>query len=462
MSFAKLEFAPALVQKYDRLGPRYTSYPSADRFTSAYNAETYTKWLRRRSLANKPTPLSLYFHLPFCDTICFYCACNKIITKDRGRAAKYVHYLGKEIRLQSELLQPFNRVEQLHWGGGTPSFLSDEQMSELMRVIRSHFDLAPHGEYSIEIDPRKVDEETIALLRELGFNRISMGVQDFAVDVQRAVNRIQSEVATVQLLNAARRAGFKSVNVDLIYGLPQQTVDSFSKTIASIIAAVPDRIAIYNYAHLRNLFKPQRRINEAELPTADVKLAIIGMAIERLSAAGYQYIGMDHFAKPDDELSVAQREQSLQRNFQGYSTHAACDLVAFGITGIGQIGSSYSQNLRTLDEYYGCIEHGGLPIMRGIELSADDVLRRSVIQDLICNFTLPIAPLETRYEINFDHYFAWELQELRKLAEDGLVDLFPDRITVTPQGKFLIRNICTVFDRYLRSGDEQLRYSRLI
>ena len=367
-----LEFDAELIRRLDRTGPRYTSYPTADRFVQAFDEQTYIAWTQRRNVVGKRRPLSLYFHIPFCNTLCFYCACNKVITKDQDKAVTYLEYLLKELDMQARLFNTSDKVEQLHWGGGTPTFLSNEQMRGLMRATRERFHLVDddQGEYSIELDPRKINAETVAVLREIGFNRISMGVQDFDPAVQRAVNRLQSEAETLAIIAAARAHQFKSISIDLIYGLPKQTVMSFNQTLKKIIDANPDRIAVYNYAHLPTLFKPQRRIDAADLPSPDTKLDTLGLTIMRLTDAGYVYIGMDHFAKPDDELAVAQHRGRLQRNFQGYSTHADADLIAMGVSAIGKIGPTYSQNFRDLVNYYHKLDRGILPIMRGLELKS--------------------------------------------------------------------------------------------
>lgn len=457
-----LSFDADLVRKYDGLGPRYTSYPTADRFTEAFGQDELQQALRERRAGGPMQPLSLYVHLPFCNTICFYCACNKVITKDRSRSAKYLGYLGREIDALARQADPSSPVRQLHWGGGTPTFLAADELSLLARMLRDHFAFDRDAECSIEIDPRKVDAETVALLAELGFNRMSVGVQDFDPDVQKAVNRIQGEGETLAVLDAARAQGFRSLNVDLIYGLPRQTVAGFGVTLDKVIGAAPDRIALYSYAHLPRLFKPQRRIAVAELPAPEAKLAILALAIERLTAAGYVHIGMDHFARPDDELALAQRKGQLHRNFQGYSTHADCDLLAFGISAIGKIGPTYSQNLRTLDEYYARIDADRLPAFRGYRLSADDLLRRDVIQALMCNFAVDFAAIGEAHGIAFNRCFAPELEALAPLADDGLVDVSSRRIAVTPRGRLLVRSVAMVFDRFLREAREQARYSRVI
>jgi oxygen-independent coproporphyrinogen-3 oxidase len=451
-----------LLKRFDVSGPRYTSYPTADRFVEAFDASTYADWVRKRTLTGMPRPVSLYFHIPFCESICYYCACNKVVTKDHGRSARYVKYLLKELRMVAGLFDGPRNAVQMHWGGGTPNFLDAAEMRELVAGIRETFALDPRGEYSIEVDPRTLRAGTIALLAELGFNRISMGVQDFDPVVQKAVNRIQGAEQTLNAISDARAAGFRSVNVDLIYGLPKQNVIGFNQTLERVIGAAPDRIALYNYAHLPTVFKPQRRIAESDLPTPDAKLQLLTLAIRRLTEAGYVYIGMDHFALPDNELAVAQRQGRLHRNFQGYSTHADLDLFAFGISAIGQVGPTYSQNVKTLDEYYNRLDHDTLPVMRGIELTADDVLRRALIQCLMCHFEVTIEALEVAHLIQFHKYFAAELNDLAPLREAGLLTLDAQYLTVTPLGRFFIRNICMVFDRYLREGRERARYSRVV
>lgn len=460
--FQECIFDPQLLRRFDVSGPRYTSYPTADRFVEAYTADSYISWLHRRNIGGVAKPLSLYVHIPFCNTICYYCACNKVITKNKAHADKYIKYVCKEIAMQAAELEGTHEVVQLHWGGGTPTFLSHEQMRELMACMRSHFTLAPQGEYSIEIDPRKVDAETVALLAELGFNRMSVGVQDFDSEVQLAVNRIQSAGETALVINAARAQGFKSVSMDLIYGLPKQTVERFDRTLDTVLDLHPDRISLYSYAHLPTLVKTQRQIKEADLPGAESKMHILQRAIARLTDAGYVYIGMDHFAKPEDELAVAQRQGRLHRNFQGYSTYADADLMAFGTSAIGKVGTSYSQNVKTLDEYYDLLDQDLLPIMRGIELTADDVLRRAIIQALMCHFELSIESIEIAHLIEFKSYFSPELEALAEMEKAGLLMLEPDWITVLPRGRMLVRVIAMVFDRYLREARERVRYSKVI
>lgn len=457
-----LSFDSDLIRKYDRTGPRYTSYPTADRFTEAFTAEHLVNALLNRDAEGAPQPLSLYVHVPFCNTICYYCACNKVVTRDHGRSAKYLRYLGKEVAILSALVNSQAPVKQLHWGGGTPTFLSADEMTLLMRVLRDNFTFDHDAELSIEIDPRTVTDAKIALLAELGFNRMSLGVQDFDPDVQKAVNRIQSEAETRAVLDAARAIGFRSLNVDLIYGLPRQSLSGFDVTLDKVLRGAPDRIALYSYAHVPQLFKPQRRISESELPSPDTKLAILERAIEKLTGAGYVHIGMDHFARPDDELAIARREGKLQRNFQGYSTHPDCDLLAFGISAIGKVGTTYSQNVRTLDDYYDRLDAEGLPCFRGWQLSADDLLRREVIQALMCQFSVSFKQVEDANAIAFHEYFATELGALKPLAEDGLIEIASDAITVTPRGRLLVRSVAMVFDRYLLEQREHARYSRVI
>lgn len=463
----KVIFDENLIKAYDKSGPRYTSYPTAVQFHEGFGEKDYKAWAQKTNELSQqqkyPTPLSLYFHIPFCDTVCFYCGCNKVATKDRSRAAPYLQRVHREIAMQAELFDSHRPVDQLHWGGGTPTFISHDEMRALMRVTSEHFSLRTDdsGEYSIEIDPREVQNDTLALLRELGFNRLSLGVQDFDPKVQKAVNRIQSEEKTFEVLNTARQLGYKSVSVDLIYGLPFQTVESFATTVDKVIAASPDRLSVFNYAHLPAMFKPQRRINEADLPLPAEKLEILRTTMDKLNNHGYEFIGMDHFAKPDDELAIAQANGTLYRNFQGYSTHADCDLVAMGVTSIGKVGNTYAQNVKTLDEYYQKIDAGHLAIFRGIELSADDVLRREIITQLICHFKLNFKQIERQFDIDFKRYFALELNELASMEKDGLLHIDENFMQVLPVGRLLIRNVCMVFDVYLRSATER-KFSKVI
>ncbi len=455
-------FDPELIARYDQSGPRYTSYPTAVEFHEGFGEGDYGAACARSKASGRP--LSIYIHVPFCDTVCFYCACNKIATKDRTLAEPYLSRVHRELALQGELFDPARQVEQLHWGGGTPTFISQGQMEGLMEATRRHFRLAPDevGEYSIEIDPREADPASVRLLRRLGFNRMSLGVQDFEPQVQRAVNRIQSEAQTLAVLEAARAEGFRSVSIDLIYGLPFQTVASFNRTLEKIIGFGPDRLSVFNYAHLPERFKPQRRIDAADLPPPQEKLRILQASIERLTGAGYVYIGMDHFARPDDELARAQRDGTLYRNFQGYSTHADCDLIGIGVTSIGKVANSYAQNKRGLEEYYERIDAGHLAVFRGIELDRDDEIRRDVITRTISHFTLDFGAVEDRWGIDFRAYFADAWPRLEGMADDGLLELGARGLTVLPKGRLLIRNICMCFDRYLASKAAQGSFSRVI
>lgn len=456
----KLTFNAGLIQRYNNAGPRYTSYPTAAEFHHGVNESTLRQHI---ALSNQHGgPLSLYFHIPFCDTVCYYCACNKIITKNRAHAQPYLDQLHQEIAMQAALFDSDRVVEQLHWGGGTPTFINHQQMRTLMTVTRQHFTLAndTEGEFSIEIDPREANAETIALLREIGFNRLSLGLQDFDPKVQQAVNRIQTEKETFDILNVARQEGFRSISLDLIYGLPHQTVVSFDETLDKVINAEPDRLSVFNYAHLPERFKVQRQIKQEAMPSAQVKLAILQHTIEKLTAAGYVYIGMDHFAKPDDELTLAQQKHQLYRNFQGYSTHAECDLIGFGMTSISMIGDAYFQNVKTLSEYETAINAAQIPVLHGVELNEDDKLRRDIINHLISDFRLDIIDIEKRYPIDFAEYFHDVYPLLEQFAQDGLLQYNWDYIAVLPAGRLLIRTICMAFDKYSQSARE--RFSKVI
>jgi oxygen-independent coproporphyrinogen-3 oxidase len=451
-----LIFDADLIRRYDQSGPRYTSYPTAAQFHGNISVDDYRRWAQHSNEDPIPRTLSLYFHIPFCDTVCFYCACNKIVTGDHSRATPYLEHLYKEIELQGQLFDRDRIVDQLHWGGGTPTFLNADQIRDLMKVTGKHFSLRDDdaGDYSIEIDPRSVDPEKLQVLRETGFNRLSLGVQDLNPRVQQAVNRVQSEDKTREVTEAARELGFKSINMDLMYGLPFQTVESFNETLQKIVALNPDRIAAYNYAHLPERFKPQRRINEDDLPSAAVKLDILQNTIEYLNGAGYVYIGMDHFARPTDELAIAQEQGSLHRNFQGYSTHADCDLIGMGVTAIGRVCDNYSQNVRNLEEYYEKVDAGLLPLERGVELEPDDLLRREIIVQLMCHFVLDIEMLEQKWHFSFASHFKEEITELENLQKDGLLTLDQGTLQILPAGRMLVRNVCMVFDSYLRSGNK--------
>ncbi len=456
--------SPELLRRHDVAGPRYTSYPTADRFVEAFGPDDYLRALqqRRSGAAALVLPLSLYVHVPFCESLCYYCACNKIITKHHDRAAEYLRYLGREVDLHTAQLGVGQTVTQLHLGGGTPTFLSDAELRELMAMLRRSFTLAPGGEYSIEVDPRTIDVGRLDTLAELGFNRLSFGVQDFDPAVQKAVHRVQPAEQVFSLVQAARDRGFDSVNVDLIYGLPQQTPESFARTLQQVCELRPDRIALYAYAHLPERFKPQRRIASAELPGAAAKLAMLSGALARFQAAGYVYVGMDHFALPNDALAVAKRQGRLHRNFQGYSTQPDCDLIGLGVSSIGRIGATYSQNAKTLEEYYDAIDHGHFAVVRGLALSRDDLVRRAVIMALMCQGEVLFESINLAYLIDFKSYFAPELEALRELADQGLVTLDDGGIQVTAMGWYFVRAVAMAFDRYLQADRNRARFSKII
>jgi oxygen-independent coproporphyrinogen-3 oxidase len=458
---SELVIDPVLIRKYDTSGPRYTSYPTADRFVEAFGEAQLRQWLAKRNIGGFGQPLSLYVHLPFCATLCYYCGCNKVVTRDRSRSAQYIKYLEKELALLAPLLSGTRSIEQMHWGGGTPNFLAREEMRALVALVEARFARGAKTEYSIEVDPRNAEPGRMAFLAELGFRRLSIGVQDFDPAVQKAVHRIQSVELTARVMAEARAHGFRSINLDLIYGLPRQTLDSFNRTLDQVLELAPERIALYSYAHLPKVFAPQRRIADAELPSAEAKLQLMTLAIGRLTRAGYLYIGMDHFARPDDELALAQAHGQLARSFQGYSTHSG-DLLGLGLSSIGQVGPTYYQNIKELDRYYAALDEGHLPVLRGVELSGDDLLRRAVIQALMCDFRVSIEALELAHLVDFKTAFAAELQELKALAEDGLLEIQPDWIVVTPRGRLLVRAISMVFDRYLREARARASYSRVI
>ena len=467
--FSRIELSADLMARMAQQGPRYTSYPTADRFTPAFGAADYRTAVDQVVQGTPAArPLSLYLHIPFCQSLCYYCACNKIITADRSKAAVYLEYLKREIDMQASLLGGSRWVEQLHFGGGTPTYLSDAQMGELMEHLGKRFVFADDasGEYSIEIDPRTVDPARIASLRRQGFNRLSLGVQDFDHDVQAAVNRIQPEAMTLDAIRAAREAGFRSISIDLIYGLPKQSARTMKQTLAKVIAVSPDRISIYSYAHMPELFKSQRLIREEDMPAPQARLDMLALCIERLTGAGYLYIGMDHFAKPDDELAIAQKNGQLHRNFQGYSTHMGTDMVACGVSAISAVGGIYAQNEKSLERYYAALDRGELPIARGLKLTEDDQVRRSVIQRLMCDFTLDLARFERDHGTAFASYFGAELDKLREFVADGLLKNGIGTLDVTPKGRLLVRNIAMAFDRYFGRPAEiamtRMRYSKTI
>ncbi|WP_293606412.1 oxygen-independent coproporphyrinogen III oxidase [Polaromonas sp. UBA4122] len=455
---------PELIRRFDVSGPRYTSYPTADRFVEAFTPDHFAQALaqRRNGAAAMRLPLSLYVHIPFCESLCYYCACNKIITKHHDRGETYLRYLSREVELHTTHVGVGQTVSQLHLGGGTPTFLSDSELRELMTMLRRSFMFTPGGEYSIEVDPRTVDATRLATLAELGFNRLSFGVQDFDPAVQKAVHRVQPTERVFALVESARALGFESVNVDLIYGLPQQTPESFDRTLAQVAKLRPDRIALYAYAHLPERFKPQRRIIAAELPTAGAKVSLLSRSLSAFQSAGYVYVGMDHFALPNDALAVAKRQGRLHRNFQGYSSQPDCDLIGLGVSAIGRIGATYSQNARTLEEYCDYLDQGRLPVVRGLALTRDDLLRRAVIMALMCQGQLQFESIELAHLIDFKSYFAAELENLRSMEEKGLVEVNDTGIQVTAMGWFFVRGVAMVFDRYLQADRTRARFSRII
>lgn len=451
-----------LLRKFDTPGPRYTSYPTADRFVGAFGAADATQLLQARSRADSSAPLSLYVHIPFCESLCYYCGCNKIITRHHERAAEYLDALETELALVVDSLGAGRPVSQLHFGGGSPTFLSDAEMARVMTALASTFQLTPDSEVSIEVDPRTVTPDRLHHLRALGFNRLSFGVQDFDPQVQQAVHREQSFEMVEGLMKSARALGYASINADLIYGLPKQTPDSFARTIQQMAQLRPDRIALYAYAHLPERFKPQRRIADADLPSGAQRVAMLGSAIAGFMSQDYAYIGMDHFALPDDPLAVAKRLGRLHRNFQGYSTQPDCDLVALGVSSISRVGAAFYQNAKTLPEYYESLQRRELPVVRGYALTADDELRRDVIMALMCQGRVEFEPVERAHGVQFAACFEPELQALRDMAAAGLVTLEPGAIQVTAAGWFLVRAVAMVFDKLLRQAQEQRRYSKVL
>lgn len=442
---------PLMVQRYNRSGPRYTSYPTAVEFIPSTSDDA--EFVALSLPTNKP--LSLYIHIPFCAHVCFYCGCNKIVTKDKDRAITYLDYLLREIdmkaaALESSAIHARRAVEQLHLGGGTPTFLSDDQLVKLVNHLTSRFEFSDSdsADYSIEIDPRELGSNTLNTLRSLGFNRVSFGVQDLNLTVQKAVNRVQSETMVMDVMNSARALGFRSINIDLIYGLPFQTIETFSQTLDRIIAMRPDRLSIFNYAHLPQRFMPQRRINENDLPAPGEKLSIFGMAIQRLSAAGYHYIGMDHFALPDDELSIAQKTGTLHRNFQGYTTHGDCDLVGLGVSSISQLGDFFAQNHTNITLWQSAIDEDRLPIFKQRQTSHDDIIRKSVIMGLLCHLHVSFAELDTKFSIDSRNYFKDELKNLTRMEADGLINISDSAIHITEAGRLMVRQVCMIFDIY--------------
>lgn len=446
-----------LIQKYNHSGPRYTSYPTALEFNENYTDEDF-----KAAAARYPQrPLSLYVHIPFCHKLCYFCGCNKVITRHQHKADIYLDYLEMEIKIRAPLFR-HRTATQIHWGGGTPTYLSEEQSARLMQMLRDHFNVAENAEISIEMDPREIELSMLEHLRKIGFNRISMGIQDFNKEVQKIVNREQDEEFVKALLIRARELGFQSTNLDLIYGLPLQTVDSFMFTLEKVIELNPDRLSVFNYAHLPSRFAGQAKIKDHMLPAPQTKLTILQKTIETLSHAGYKFIGMDHFAKPNDELAVAQQNGVLHRNFQGYTTQEECDLLGLGVSAISLLGDTYAQNQKELKLYYTDVDTHGIALHKGLVMTEEDCLRRDVIKQLICNFKLDYAPIERQYNIDFKTHFAEDLSLLAPLAQDGLVHIGDNAITVSSTGRLLIRNICMCFDTYSRQQARRQQFSRII
>ena len=453
-----------LLQRFDIPGPRYTSYPTADRFVDAHGESQYVQALQHRqhSARAHAVPLSLYVHIPFCESLCYYCACNKIITGNYERALKYLASLKQEISLLVPHLGQGQAVSQLHFGGGTPTFFKDAELKDLMDTLKAAFQFQPTGGYAIEVDPRTVDTQRLQTLFDLGFNRLSLGVQDFDHQVQVAVHRVQTSEQVSSLMTDARLMGFESINLDLIYGLPMQTQSSWATTLQTVLALKPDRVALYGYAHLPARFKPQRHIDVNSLPKANHKTAMLAMALEAMQAAGYVYIGMDHFALPHDPLSVAKRQGRLHRNFQGYSTQPDCDLVSLGVSSIGSIGASYVQNAKSLEDYQDMLDQGRLPVVRGIALSRDDLARRTIIMALMCQGHVDFESIELAHLLNFKESFAKELTQLRAMAEQGLIELTERAINVTELGWYFVGAVAMVFDRYVQTDEQRAHFSKIL
>jgi len=457
-------FDAELVRRYGGRGPRYTSYPTAPQFHEGFSEGDYRRHAAESRRRGTASPLSLYLHLPFCRSLCYYCGCTKVVTRSEDRAAGYLDALVQEARLHAALFGADRKVEQLHLGGGSPTFYSDDQLADLMEALRSLFAFADADQLQcgIEVDPRTAGPGRIARLAGIGFNRLSLGVQDFDSDVQQAVNRLQSRQDTLRLIEVAREEGFRSVSVDLIYGLPLQSADRFARTLDTVVEARPDRVSLYSYAHLPHLFRAQKLIDESRLPSDNEKLALLELSVSTLCEAGYDYIGMDHFALADDELARARSDGSLQRNFQGYSTHAHCDLVSLGASAIGNVGEAFYQNEKNTNSYCRKVATGRLPIVRGLVRDDDDVLRHAVIQDLMCRGRVEHRSFERRFGIDFRRYFDAELSALSALEEDGLVRVGEEAIVVTPTGQLLMRPIAMTFDRYLREARSAPVYSKVI
>jgi oxygen-independent coproporphyrinogen-3 oxidase len=454
-----------LLTKLDVPGPRYTSYPTADRFVEAFGPTEYRQALRQRAqgaVVGGAPALSLYVHIPFCESLCYYCACNKIITKHKSRGADYLELLEREVALHVAELGRGQPVSQLHLGGGSPTFLDDDLLDRLVALLRGAFKILPEAEVSIEVDPRTVDRARLRRIAGMGFNRISFGIQDFDPQVQAAVHRVQSPESVAELVAEARALRFESINADLIYGLPCQTTDSFQRTIAQVAALRPTRIALYAYAHLPQRFKPQRRIDAMELPTGEQRVGMLRAALTGFISNGYVHIGMDHFALPDDALAVAKRQGRLHRNFQGYSTQPDCDLIALGVSAIGRVGATYSQNAKTLEEYTDALAQGQFPVVRGLALTRDDLVRRSIIMALMCQGRVDNESIELAHLVRMREVFAPEFERLKPLEEAGLVEVSDDAIQVTAKGWYFVRAIAMVFDRHLQADRVRERFSRII
>jgi oxygen-independent coproporphyrinogen III oxidase len=460
------QLTETLLRRLDFPGPRYTSYPTADRFVEAFAADGYRQalWSRAHGVGTVGgfSPLSIYVHVPFCESVCYYCACNKVITKHHERAAQYLDALEREMALHAELLGTGQLVSQLHLGGGSPTFLSDVELTRLMDSLHRFFRLAPGAERSIEVDPRTVTSSRLKHLFDLGFNRLSFGVQDFDPAVQHAVHRVQSEQLVEELMRQAHALGFVSTNVDLIYGLPKQTPASLERTVAKVSTLRPDRIALYGYAHLPQRFKPQRRIDAETLPPAADKIKMLALAIAGFEQAAYDYIGMDHFALPTDSLAVAKRQGRLHRNFQGYSTQPDCDLIGLGVSAIGRVGASYSQNAKTLPEYYDAIRQGQFAVVRGMALTRDDLVRRAVIMALMCQGRVEYESIALAYLIDMPGYFASELTQMQGMQAQGLVKIEPGALQLTSLGWYFVRAVAMVFDHHLQVDNTRERFSRII
>lgn len=460
----RVRFDPELVKRYDVAGPRYTSYPTAVQFHEGFDAEAYRRFVAISNDELIPSPLSLYVHLPFCQSLCYYCGCNKKVTRHPEQGVAYLEMLAREIEMRGKLFDHDRKVTQLHFGGGTPTFFDDLQLEQLMAELGQAFHFGPvkKREFSIEVDPRTVDGDRLAQLANLGFNRISLGVQDIEPEVQQAVNRIQDPDATMAMVSSARALGFNSVSIDLIYGLPLQTADSFARTLKTVIESQPDRLAVYNYAHLPQIFRSQRMINSEDIPSPETKLELMELTIQTLSDAGYVYIGMDHFALPGDELTIAQQQGHLHRNFQGYSTHSECDLVGLGVSAIGKIGDCYAQSIKEIPQWQSAVGRGEIPIWRGISLTTEDRMRRGIIEDIMCNGRVNFVDFEHNFSLDFNDHFAPEVHQLEQLVEDGLIELDETGLSVTAEGRVMLRAVAMIFDEYLQPTKNQPRFSRVI